>query len=159
MCRAELLCCALLGACTVGPNYQRPTTTPPPAWQILNPTADAPLAGADSIPVTDDAQALAAWWTWFDDPLLTTLVEEAFAQNPDTRAAIARITAARAERRAARAGRGPTLGAGIGANRQQNPLPGLAEGLTFSLYEAGFDAQWELDLFGRQQSGSCGCAD
>jgi NodT family efflux transporter outer membrane factor (OMF) lipoprotein len=149
--RAGVLCCALLSACAVGPNYQRPATTPPAQWQVLNSAPESPQPRVPAIPVTDDAEALAAWWTWFEDPLLSALVAEAFAQNLDTRAAWARLNAARAERKAARAGGGPTLGAQMGASRQQNPLPGLAEGLTFSLYEMGFDAQWELDLFGRQR--------
>ena len=67
------------------------------------------------------------------------------------RAAQARIRAARGERRAAQAGVGPQLGISAGSQRLQNPLPGLAPGLTFSLHEIGFDARWELDLFGRQK--------
>lgn len=144
---------ALASGCTVGEDYRRPETAAPAQWRAFSVTdqKSPPPRGTESISITEDGEDLDAWWTWFGEPLLTEFIHRAFEQNLDTRAAWARISAARAERQAARAGRWPLLGAGLGANRQQNPLPGLAEGITFSLYEAGFDARWELDLFGRQR--------
>ncbi|MGD9601694.1 MAG: efflux transporter outer membrane subunit [Gammaproteobacteria bacterium] len=141
---AIILLCA---GCAVGPDYHRPETrterVAAAAWH-----ADV---YQESVPYTDDATALARWWNWFGDPLLDDLLSRAAMGSLELRAALARIEAARAERRIVAAGRGPSLGLGTAASRQQNPLPGLAEGLTFSLYEAGFDARWELDLFGRVQ--------
>jgi NodT family efflux transporter outer membrane factor (OMF) lipoprotein len=154
MCRISASCAfaALLSACTVGPDYRRPVESAPTQWQAPTPAAQVVDNSAVSIaPVVDDAQSLAAWWRWFDDPLLNELVEEGFRQNLDVRAALARVHLARADRRSVAAGGGPALGLAVGADRQQNPLPGLAEGLAFSLYEAGFDARWELDIFGRQR--------
>ena len=58
---------------------------------------------------------------------------------------------ARGARRAAQAGLGPQIGMGVGSQRVQNPMPGIAPGLTFTLHEVGFDARWERDLFGRQK--------
>lgn len=139
------LAALLLAGCTVGPDYVRPAQPTPAEW--VTPTA-APLAAAPRAETVDE---LARWWTWFEDPLLDSLVERALAQGFDVRAAEARLAAARAERRAAQAGFGPQVGMGVGSSRLQNPMPGLAPGLTFSLHEVGFDARWELDLFGRQR--------
>lgn len=135
----------LLAGCTVGPDYVRPAQSTPAEW--VTPTA-APLVAAPRVETADE---LARWWTWFEDPLLDSLVERALAQGFDVRTAEARLAAARAERRAAQAGFGPQVGLGVGSSRLQNPMPGLAPGLTFSLHEVGFDARWELDLFGRQR--------
>lgn len=147
-----VLFAVLVGGCTMGEDYRRPQTgvesaVPAGWWATAEPAANT----AARIALVADEQALAAWWEWFEDPVLNTLIERAFAQNLDVRAALARIAAARAERRAASAGRGPTLDVGTSASRYGNPLPGLVDGLTFSFYEAGFDADWELDLFGRLQ--------
>lgn len=137
-------CVGVFGACTVGQDYQRPNTPAPTAWQAV---ADTPL-----MPAADPA-ALDEWWTLFDDPLLNDLIEQAKPRSFDARMVLARIDAARAERRSLSAGQTPTLNGTIGANRRQNPFPGLGlpavDGITFSLYELGFDAQWEIDFFGR----------
>ncbi len=138
----------LASGCAVGPDYHAPAQSAPASWQA---TAAAPDSALQSAAVSDDAQALKHWWTWFEDPSLTALMDMAIAQNIDVRTAMSRVAAARAERRAAQAGVGPQLGMGIGSERTQNPMPGLAPGLTFTQHEIGFDARWEIDLFGRQK--------
>jgi NodT family efflux transporter outer membrane factor (OMF) lipoprotein len=143
-----LMTLAALSGCAVGPDYH---ATPPPApaqWQTSSASTDSALA---ALPSSDDAQALAHWWTWFEDDSLNTLIDIALAQNLDVRASTARVRAARGERRAAQAGLGPQIGMGVGSQRNQNPMPGLAPGVTFTLHEVGFDARWEVDLFGRQK--------
>ncbi|MFL6677844.1 MAG: efflux transporter outer membrane subunit [Burkholderiaceae bacterium] len=113
---------------------------------------------------------LAAWWTSFDDPVLSALVTRALAANLDVAQAVARVREARLQERIVRGGQGPQANAsGSGsANRlSRNALPsalanmgsggsdgggssgglGLA-GETFRTWQAGFDASWELDLFG-----------
>ena len=140
---------AAVGGCAVGPDYHPTPASAPARWQA---TSDVPTSALAASPSTDDAQALAQWWTWFEDDGLNTLIDIALAQNLDVRAASARLRAARGERRAGQAGLGPQLGMGISSNRLQNPMPGLAPGLTFTLHEIGFDARWELDLFGRRAS-------
>lgn len=143
-----LLVVALPSGCAVGPDY-RPTPAPAPSrWQAVADAAPSTLA---TTPSTDDVEALARWWTWFEDDSLNTLIDIALAQNLDVRAAKARVGAARGEQRATQAGIGPQLGMGVGSQRMQNPMPGIAPGLTFTLHEVGFDARWELDLFGRQK--------
>ena len=137
-----LLVASLVTACTVGPNYQKPAVPTPTRWQATD---------NQNIVPTEDANQLTKWWTLFGDDTLTELVARARTQGFDVRTAAARIAAARAERRGVAAGSGPKLQGEIGASRQENPFPGLAEGIKFSLYEIGFDAQWEIDLFGRQR--------
>ena len=140
-----LVVVAALSGCAVGPDY-RPTPVPAPTrWQAVVDTALSTLA---TTPSSDDVEALAHWWTWFEDDRLNTLIDIALAQNLDVRAASARV---RGERHAAQAGIGPQIGMGVGSQRMQNPMPGIAPGLTFTLHEVGFDARWELDLFGRQK--------
>ncbi|MBX9604942.1 MAG: hypothetical protein K2Y51_01885, partial [Gammaproteobacteria bacterium] len=84
------LAALLLAGCTVGPDYVRPEQPTPAEW--VTPTAAA-LAAA---PRAETAEELARWWTWFEDPLLDSLVERALAQGFDVRAAEARLAAARA---------------------------------------------------------------
>ncbi|MBK6660347.1 MAG: efflux transporter outer membrane subunit [Proteobacteria bacterium] len=138
----------LLGACAVGPDYRAAPVKAPDRWQA---TTDSAPSALDASPHSDDAEALQRWWTWFEDDNLDALIDMAMAQNLDVRAAGARLRAARAERRAAAAGLGPRLGMGVGSERTQNPMPGLAPGLTFTQHEIGFDARWEIDLFGRHK--------
>ncbi len=75
----------------------------------------------------------------------------ALAGNLDIKIALARIDQARAERRGTRAELFPTVNITTGAQRQENPFPGLAPGIKYNMFELGFDALWEIDLFGRQQ--------
>jgi NodT family efflux transporter outer membrane factor (OMF) lipoprotein len=132
----------VLAGCTVGPDYQPPDPPAPSAWLALP---------SETVVTTDDAARLEAWWRRFGDPVLDALVTRALADNLDARIAQARLAAARGARRQVVAGSGPEMGLGVGASRYGNPLPGLVDGLNFSLYEAGFDARWEIDVFGRQR--------
>jgi NodT family efflux transporter outer membrane factor (OMF) lipoprotein len=143
---------ALLAGCTVGPNYQPPATPLPPAF--------AESQSAQNGSETD----LASWWRGFDDPELDKLVNRAIAQNLDVETAAARIREARARERAAGAARLPQVDAQASASRQrisQNAIPlppgaGEANGGSFGLpgsefdtFRVGFDASWEIDLFGK----------
>jgi len=137
----------LLCGCTVGPEYVQPTPHSPQHWhaqaELAEPsTANLPLR-ADP---TDTARP---WWALFGDPVLDGLINEALAQGFSVRQAATRITAARAERAALQAGMLPSVSAGFGASRQENVFPGLPNQQDFSLFDAGFDARWELDVFGR----------
>jgi NodT family efflux transporter outer membrane factor (OMF) lipoprotein len=141
----------LTGCTTVGPDYRQPETAVPA--QYLEP----------NIPGEAD---LATWWKGFGDPQLSNLIERALAQNLDIELAAARIREARALERAAGANSSPQLGAEASVTRQrisENAIPappgsGAAPGggggfglpgSEFTTFRAGFDASWELDLFGR----------
>ncbi len=156
---AWLLGVALSG-CTVGPDFAPPKADAPAAWTetaiIKRPGQQNVVAAA---PVT-----AAAWWTSFNDPVLTSLVERAAASNLDLRQAVLRIAEARAQRDIAGAGQWPALNASTSYTRQRvsektalmsllgghgttAAPPGLQN--PFNQYQYGFDASWEIDLFGR----------
>ena len=77
-------------------------------------------------------------------------MNQALSGNLDVKIALTRIDQARAQRRGTRAELFPEFNASTNAGRFDNPLPGIApSGTRFNLYELGFDALWEVDLFGR----------
>ena len=143
----------LLGGCTVGPNYSGPPAAVPDSY-----------AEAQSGTGPTDT-ALAGWWSGFGDPLLAELVNRAIAQNLDVQSAAARIREARAREVVAGAAALPEVDAQTSATRQrisENAIPippgagtpgnvgifGLP-GTEFSTFRIGFDASWEIDLFGK----------
>ncbi len=142
----------LASACTVGPDYQPPNTTVPSGYA----ESQAPTNAGDA--------ELSTWWTAFRDPQLDELVNRAIAQNLDVEMAAARIREARARERVAGAAASPNVDAQGSVTRQrisENAIPappgaggsgnsgfGLP-GQEFTTWRVGFDASWELDLFGR----------
>jgi multidrug efflux system outer membrane protein len=132
-----ILCLILIAGCKVGPNFQPPETPVPGEW--VGPLPPAP---------TGPEQDLASWWTVFADPLLTSLEDRALQSNLDLQLAQARIRQARAVRGIAVSGIGPLLNATGLFRRSQAPLARDTAGPTINQYLAGFDATWELDLFG-----------
>ena len=151
MTRVLAVTLGLLAGCTVGPDYRAPRVGVPERY------LEAPGTAA-----TTDAQ-LARWWQGFGDPQLSALVESALAQNLDIEAAAARIREARALERATGSNALPQLDAQGSVTRQRIsekaiPVPpgsggqqgafGLP-GSEFTTWRVGFDASWEVDLFGR----------
>jgi multidrug efflux system outer membrane protein len=146
---------ALLAGCTVGPNYSRPATPVPPAY--AEPHASSDLSDAK----------LSLWWQGFGDPELAKLVNRAIAQNLDVVTAAARIREARANERVAGAAALPEVSATSSVIRRRisehaipSPPSGnnsgggdsgqfAAPGSEFTTFRVGFDASWEIDLFGR----------
>jgi NodT family efflux transporter outer membrane factor (OMF) lipoprotein len=141
----------LAGCTTAGPDYSRPQAPVPGQF------AEAATAEAAS------DQQLASWWSGFNDDSLTRLIELALVQNLDVEAATSRIAESRALERAAGAAAMPQVSAQASAARQrisENAIPvppgsgsspgafGLP-GSEFNTFRVGFDAGWELDLFGR----------
>jgi NodT family efflux transporter outer membrane factor (OMF) lipoprotein len=126
------------------------------------------------MPDSDDTSILdlASWWRGFNDAKLNALVERALQSNLDLQTADARLAAARAQRIATSASLWPSLSGTTSYQRERispNALKGLitssrlvgnngpANGLLsslgpigqpFNLFQAGFDANWELDIFG-----------
>ena len=133
---------AVAAGCTVGPNYRAPETSAPARWAT-------PLEAGE----TADAARLDAWWRTFNDPELNDFIAAAARANPSLRAAAARVREARAEREVVTGARGPALESSAGYSRNRfsadafPPLPATVP-LDYNLYSAGFDAAWELDLFG-----------
>ena len=131
-----LLAVALVSACAS-------TDTRLPAVDLPAPTATH-VAGIER------------WWTQFNDPQLTLLIEEALTANLDLRLAVIRIDEARANLRLARSSLYPSLDADFGASRARRSqstdfaFPGPQISTTFS---GGLQAAYEVDLWGRLASG------
>ena len=130
----------MIGGCTaVGPNYTQTEPTAPENWHTE-------LQGGLTAEQTDPAN-LAGWWTVLEDDQLTALEERAIRGNLDLKVAHARIREARAMRGISRAKFFPTLDGGAAVTRSQSS-ENSGTGTKWTLYSAGFDASWELDLFG-----------
>lgn len=132
---ALLLC----GCAPVGPDYQRPVLETPARW--ANSVDTQP-------PVPDLAQI--AWWRVCNDPLLNALIDQAVAANLELEQARARITQARANLVLAGVPGLPQVNAigSINRSRRSDNLVASGSGETSTLYQTGFDAGWELDVFG-----------
>jgi NodT family efflux transporter outer membrane factor (OMF) lipoprotein len=143
-----LVAAGALTGCKVGPDYEPPKAQAPEQWS-------EPLAGGESA----RAASLAEWWRGFNDPELDTLIERALRSNLDLRIADARLREARAGLGLQEAGQGPQANVSGAASRQKEsanqPLIGSAlppgTPLTSDVFQTGFDASWELDLFGGQR--------
>jgi NodT family efflux transporter outer membrane factor (OMF) lipoprotein len=130
-----------LAACTVGPDHAPPQL----------PSSAALASGAFLRAGATSAQAPARqWWAGLNDPELSRLIETGLAGSPRLSAAEARIRQARAGLARARANRLPLAGASLMAVHADLPQDalGTSTGQGSDLYAAGFDAQWELDLWG-----------
>ena len=137
------VCLALLAGCAVGPDYH-----PPKASASAQPWT-SPLAGGE----TNGPADLAAWWKNFGDTNLDSLVTMAVQSNLTLRIAEAHVREARAERDVTSGSFWPSVGASGSYSRNRygfNNFPPLPPGtpLDYNLYNAGFDATWELDIFG-----------
>jgi NodT family efflux transporter outer membrane factor (OMF) lipoprotein len=144
--RALIRCLPLIAllptACTVGPDYHRPVVT----------SAAAPWAGPHA---TDAGAPDLAPWTRLGDPVLADLVARAVAANPDLAEAEGRLNEARATLGQARAAQGPQANLSASGQQTQTSLNGQFPAASipfyqrdFALYDAGFDASWEIDLWG-----------
>jgi len=133
-----MLLLTVMAGCAVGPDYKAPKVATPPAFSSEDGAyaADAPLA---------------QFWQVFDDSTLNALVTYSLRSNHDLRIALANLNQARAIRRETQFDQLPTVTANaahsktrISADQSTNGEP-----LTTTLNSGGFDAFWELDLFGR----------
>ena len=134
-CVAALLAVALGGCAAVGPDYSEPQLAVPAGWSAGT--------GTDAM----DAVLLARWWHGFGDPVLDRLVADALAANLDLALARARLREARARRGVAGAALAPSVDASLSGSRSRSSGQS-GSGSTRELYSAGFDASWELDVFG-----------
>ncbi|HEY0661142.1 MAG TPA: efflux transporter outer membrane subunit [Lysobacter sp.] len=144
---------ALLAACTVGPDYVRPTV-PTPDRFVRAETAAATDATTDATVQENIApEAGGEFWRGFNDPLLTQLIEDALAANHDLRIALSRYDRANALLRGAKFDYLPTITASGEASESRasaDQAPGVARAdRDVESYSAGVNVGWELDLFGR----------
>ncbi|MER2177312.1 MAG: TolC family protein, partial [Stenotrophomonas maltophilia] len=135
----------MLSACaSVGTNVSSPS--PPPLPSAPFPT-EFNVGSAGLSPGAVDA----AWWRSFDDPVLTSLIQRAWAANHDIGLAAARLDEAKAMLRESRQGFLPRGSVGVGhENRRLGDVErGPGQARRTETYRAAVDASWEIDLFGR----------
>jgi len=160
-----------MAACTVGPNFEPPKSPTPEVFNRIR-TAQAPSKAVEG-------QFGSEWWTLFNDPVLNGLEKRLADANLDVAAASARLLQSRAERRVAGAAEYPTLDGAASYNRERGSengilsllgvtptqsqpqsasgsaplgvaaMPGSKGSPAYNLYQAGFDASWEVDIWGR----------
>jgi len=129
----------LAGCAAVGPDYHPPDKSVSSEWQT-------PLKGGLADEPVDQTN-LSRWWRHLDDPLLSKLIDQAVAGNLDLKEARARVREARARRGIAEAGLFPYLN----ASGELMRIKGSREtgaGTERNLHATGFDAGWEVDIFG-----------
>ena len=171
---AVLVCFALAG-CLLGPNFERPQSDTPDVFDRTQ-TAQASSKAVES-------EFSQEWWTLFNDPLLNSLEQQLTDANLDVAAASARLWQSRAEQRIAGAAEYPTLDGNASYDRERGspngilsllgvsptgsqpqsaagntplgvtPLPGSKGSPAYNLYQFGFDASWEVDIWGRARRG------
>jgi multidrug efflux system outer membrane protein len=140
----------LAAACA--PAYQPSPVAVAPSHSVVANRAIASASSAPSAGVTSTVPA-APFWHDFGDTTLEQLVAEAIRANTEVHVAEARLMSSRASHRVAAFDLAPTITASGSALRQQQSvaqIPGLTSQLPRrDLYDVGFDAAWELDIFGR----------
>ncbi|MBF0520707.1 MAG: efflux transporter outer membrane subunit [Nitrospirae bacterium] len=139
---AVSLLSVIVSGCMVGPEYHPPQPNAvPPEWAGASKTvSEQPFS-------TATAPDLTKWWRQFNDPVLNELVEEAIKTNFDLQIAVARLRQGRALIGIASGGLWPSVT--TSASSQLSHTAGTtSNNLERDLYKAGFDAVWELDLFG-----------
>ena len=135
----------VLGGCTAGPDYAPPKPLSSPALQ----TGKFVRAGD-----IEAAAPVARWWEGLGDPVLTGLIDKGLREAPGIAAARARVRQARAGLAGARTGGLPSVGAGATYVRADLPDQALGTGSgTIDVFNVGFDARWEADLWGGQRRG------
>ena len=127
------------GCAIVGQDYVRPDIEMNESWNTR-------LADGLNDSVTTP-QELAHWWKILDDHVLTDLIDRAVKNNPDLKEAAARLRQARSERFGVKSDLFPALESSGSGTRSRSSGDG-GTGSSRTMYSAGFDAGWEIDLFG-----------
>lgn len=133
---------AALAGCGLGPDYQPPRAETPAEW---------------SVPLATQARG-EEWWQAFDDPQMAALVVRALAANPNLMAAEASVRAARALAEKQAGGSLPQLDLSGDASRARTPATQSTaatktKAQVANSFATGFDASWELDLWGKLARG------
>jgi multidrug efflux system outer membrane protein len=130
---------ASLSGCAVGPNYKRAVIDSPARFR------------GDTAPTTNSFGDV-EWWAVYQDPILQSLIREAFTNNYDLLIATARVEQERALAAQARSQFVPNLEYGGNVSRGRNDLFGSPfpnSGATESSALVSLNTFWELDLWGR----------
>ncbi|MHC4212120.1 MAG: TolC family protein [Planctomycetota bacterium] len=137
-----IACQVFIAGCTVGPDYDRPDMNMPSKWK-------QPQQQGNVIPVE-----LKQWWTVLNDPVLDSLIERAGRGNPDLKVALFHIDESRAMRDYSAGFYSPRADFGARYSKIRDTentafsFPGQPTD-PYDMYSVGFDASWEIDLFGQ----------
>jgi len=139
----------LLVGCAVGPRYKRPDVSVPQTWSETVPPSPTTETPAER------------WWASFNDAEFNRLIDRAVKANLDLELAGARVAESRAQAGIAKSALFPVVSASVSASRNRQPIVATSGNsksatfvpLEFNNYEGGFDASWELDVFGRNRRG------
>ena len=141
-----LIAATFLAGCAVGPNYRRPASLPPGQARLIEAIGNGSITPTPLPP---------QWWHLFDDPELDRLVTLALTNNIDLRIAAANLQRARALLSEAGAARLPTSDASAQYTKRRTAASGQTNGggtatksSTLDYFALGFDASYEVDLFG-----------
>jgi NodT family efflux transporter outer membrane factor (OMF) lipoprotein len=147
------LACLALASCAVGPDYHPPD--PPLPQSFITGAVDRGMRDPDVNPL-----ATGQWWRTFRDPELDALVERAIGSNPNLEMALDRLQQARAQEAVvigaalpeaeASAGGGWGTGSDLARGRASQTLVSAENGGVGQVTNLiGFDAAWEIDVFGK----------
>ncbi len=148
-CRAAAILPLMTSGCSTTQHLPKAQVTAPNTWS-KNVAADGKGVVLSSQPQPQE------WWRLFHDPVLDSLVDRALTNCTDLKAAEARVREARAQRSVEVSDFFPHASVdGIAQRSRQSRvemkelgIPGLLQPLKQNLFQAGFDASWEIDLFG-----------
>jgi NodT family efflux transporter outer membrane factor (OMF) lipoprotein len=158
----------LIGGCAVGPDHKPVEPRTPVDWSSWHGGSPA-LLGAERGAAPAATAVAPGDWKAFNDPVLDRLESMALAANHDLQTAALRFAQSRVQRTTAAAQRGPQVNASADVSRQRQSESGAATRMIdalgssvsnkeqlirtlsepYNLYQAGFDASWEIDLWGR----------
>ncbi|HWO13852.1 MAG TPA: efflux transporter outer membrane subunit [Polyangiaceae bacterium] len=141
------LTAASLFGCNVGPNYERPVVSTPPAYRSAAPAAPVTAPAEVSIAEQPFAQV-------FTDPALQQLIGVALTSNYDALIAANRVLAAEAELGIVRSAQLPVVSANAGAQAGRARLGGRGEPVTGGLFALGASVSWEIDFWGKFRRGT-----
>jgi len=143
-----LILVAGLAGCEVGPKYNALKADVPSRFAITTRPTTNPTSVADA-----EHAAWIDWWTKFDDNELNSLISRSLTANHELKIAAARVQEARAAERVAQSELYPTIDVsailvGTRGSAAGYGFPYGLPGADSSLYQIGFDATYEVDLFG-----------
>ncbi len=127
----------VVSGCAVGPDYTASSISFVDGW------FSSKSGAVSTAPINT------RWWQIFQDPLLEDYISQAAAHNKDIKIALANTRAARAAKRVDGGAFLPELGGDAGARRSKSSSASSNNsGQINNVFDAGFDASWEIDIFG-----------
>ncbi len=128
-----------ISGCSAGPDYESPALLQDSSqWASLESAQDR----VSTSPILNE------WWTAFQDPVLSDYIAQARENNKSLEIALANIRAARARRAETSAAFWPDISADAAFDRGDTGNGGTGSSGVRTTYDAGFDASWEVDVFG-----------